>query len=134
MKTESEKAGKRESERDSVVECGSPLPLSWEELGDDLVAIIALQLEAVETLAQRWEKEAAAYKNQIEEARHKGSGFDCMLGTMTTLRQCAKDLRTCTDLPGKILNLRSSTRWARAIGSPIGTTASAELNGSTPPN
>lgn len=46
----------------------------------------------LEKLIERWRKEADAYMKQVDEARNKKLSHDCMLGTATTLRQCAKEL------------------------------------------
>lgn len=40
-----------------------------------------------------WEKEANQYQKQIEECRLKNLPHECMLGQMTALRQCAKELK-----------------------------------------
>lgn len=47
-------------------------------------------------LANQWEKEAAQYMRQVEEARRAGTPSEGMLAQATVLRQCAKDLRAAS--------------------------------------
>ena len=54
---------------------------------------VNMNLNAIEQLAIRWEKDARQYEQQVEEARRSGTPHDQMLSMMTALRQCAADLR-----------------------------------------